>query len=175
MEPFIGEIRIFAGNFAPVGWDFCNGQLLQINQYTALFSILGGTYGGDGKTTFALPDFRGRVPIHQGQGSGLSPHNPGDTGGSEQQTLTVAQMPAHSHQVVADNNPADSKSGSPQDTRLGNVGAGKLYSGAPHPAAVQMNPGMISSTGGGQPVPTMSPFLCTSFIIAMQGLYPQHQ
>ncbi|MBD3756388.1 MAG: phage tail protein, partial [Gammaproteobacteria bacterium] len=106
-EPFVGEIRMFAGNFAPRGWAFCDGQLLAVSQNDALFSLLGTIYGGDGRTTFGLPDMRGRIPVHQGSGPGLSPRRLGSKSGAETETLTVNQMPSHTHFFLADKNPAD--------------------------------------------------------------------
>lgn len=168
-EGFIGEIRMFAGNFAPRSWAFCDGQLLPINQNQALFSILGTTYGGDGRTTFALPDLRGRVAIHPGSGPGLSAYQQGSKGGTEANILTVSQMPAHSHTVnavVEDGN---------QSVPTGNLPAGtkvldKEYSDAE--ANTTMNGTMIGNSGGGQPVNNIQPYGTVNYIICLQGIFP---
>lgn len=169
-DQFIGEIRMFVGNFAPVGWALCDGQLLSIASNTALFSIIGTTYGGDGQTTFALPDLRGRFPMHPGMGPGLSNRSLGQRGGQESVTLTANHMPVHTHAANASSSDAD------QVTPSGNVwaaepaGATALYhNGAPD---TSMNPQAIDVAGGDQPHDNMSPFLCVNFIIALQGLYP---
>ncbi|WP_342448689.1 tail fiber protein [Tamlana crocina] len=168
-EGFIGEIRMFAGNFAPRSWALCDGQLLAISQYQALFSILGTTYGGDGRTTFALPDLRGRVAIHPGSGPGLSTYRQGSKGGTETNTLTVSQMPPHSHTVnavVEDGN---------QSVPTGNLPAGtkaldKEYSDAA--ANTTMNSTMIGNSGGGQPVNNIQPYGTVNYIICLQGIFP---
>ena len=168
-EPFIGEIRMFAGNFAPRGWAKCEGQLLAINQYNALFSILGTTYGGDGRTTFALPDLRGRVAIGSGTGPGLTPRSLSQRSGSETNMLTVANLPAHNHSinaVTADGNTSVPGGNLPAGTKL----LDKEYSDAT--ATTTMNATMVSSTGGGQAVNNMQPYLTVTYIIALQGLYP---
>ena len=167
-EPFIGEIRLFAGNFAPRGWAFCNGQLVPISEYPALYSILGTFYGGDGRATFALPDLRGRVPISAGQGPGLTNRRLGQRGGQENVTLGVAQMPAHTHQAVASNNPADAVS--PAGNVWGATSRTRLYSPAGSPA--NMAPGAISQTGANAAHENMPPFVTLHYIIAIQGLYP---
>lgn len=169
MDPFIGEVILFAGNFAPRGWAFCDGQLLPINQYSALFSILGTTYGGDGRTTFALPDLRGRVPIHEGHGPGLSDYRLGAKGGQEHVTLTLNQMPSHNHHVNAVSsagNDANPQNNFPANT----VGFDREYSAA-NPD-IQMNGNMISNTGGGQSHENRQPFLALNYIIALQGVFP---
>ena len=164
--PYLGEILMFAGNFAPTGWALCNGQLLSISQNTALFSILGTFYGGDGRTTFALPNLQGRFPI--GTGSGLSTYVTGQIGGAETHTLTVTEMPTHSHPMVADNGNGTSA------TPIGNVPAinseGIQHYGATLDGA--MNPGVIGNTGGGQPFSVMPPYVAISYIIALQGVFP---
>lgn len=169
MEQFIGEIRMFAGNFAPRSWAFCDGQLLPIAQNSALFSILGTTYGGDGRTTFALPDLRGRLPMHPGNGPGLTPRTLGESGGTETVTLMASQMPAHNHSVGCHSN-AD------QAAPAGNLPATEVSGAAPiysdQPADGTMNPAMIGMAGGSQPHDNMSPFLCVSFIIALEGIFP---
>ena len=172
-EPFLGEIRIFGGNFAPVGWALCNGALLQISQNTALFSILGTTYGGDGVRTFALPDLRGRVVVGFGQGPGLSAYAQGQIGGAESQTLTTAQMPLHSHSVGASEtaSTSDPKGGVPAKVVGAQVGsAPHVYGAAPDGTA--MNSAMIGSSGSGQPFSILQPYLVINYIIALQGIFP---
>lgn len=173
-EPFIGEIRMFAGNFAPRGWAFCQGQILSIAQNTALFSILGTTYGGNGQTTFALPDLRGRAPMQPGQGPGLSSRTLGEQGGSENVTLLITQMPAHNHTVNANGSPGNGSvpTGSvwaevvnPADNAL----MGAYTNAAPN---TTMSANAIGTAGGSQPHNNMSPFTCVNFIIALQGIYP---
>ncbi len=168
-DPFIGEIRMFAGNFAPRGWALCDGQLLPITQNTALFSILGTTYGGDGRETFALPDLRGRVPMHAGSSPGLSPRNLGQKGGTETNTLTIAQLPPHRHSVSAvaeDGNQSVATDNLPAGTKV----LDKEYSdAAPN---TKMSDFMINATGGGQPVNNIQPYQTVNFIIALHGVYP---
>ena len=167
--PMIGEIRMFAGTFAPQGYAFCNGQLLSIAQNTALFSIIGTTYGGDGQTTFGLPDLRGRAPIHVGNGPGLSNRNLGQKGGAETNTLTVAQLPAHNHSVVAVSTAGTSNSPTnnlPANTNLFD----NEYSNAS--GNTTMNSSMIGNTGNGQPVDNMQPYIAINYIIAVQGVFP---
>lgn len=171
-ENFIGEIKLFAGNFAPTGWLLCQGQLLSIAQNQALFAIIGTTYGGDGRTTFALPDLRGRVPVGFGQGPGMTYRNLGETFGSETVTLTVGQMPAHSHSVSAVNTAGNqnSPSGSfPADTKT----LDKEYSNATPNAT--MNSSMVGTTGSNQPVGISQPSLGLNYIIATQGIFPPRQ
>lgn len=168
-EPYIGEIRIFAGNFPPRGWQFCQGQLLSIAQNTALFSILGTTYGGNGQTTFALPDLRGRAPMQPGQGPGLSPRTLGEQGGSETVTLISNQMPAHTHTLNASGTTGTSSSAG------GAVLAGTAPGeGGPYGSTVDttLAPQSIGAAGGSQPHNNMPPFLCVNFIIALEGIYP---
>ena len=168
-DPYLGEIRMFAGNYAPVGWLKCEGQLLSIASYSALFSIMGTTYGGDGETTFALPDLRSRVPLMVGQGPGLSNRAIGSTGGTETNNLTIANMPSHSHTVNAvsgDGNASDPNGGLPAGTKL----LDPEYSTANADAV--MNTGMIGNTGNGQAVNNMQPYLTINFIIAIVGVYP---
>lgn len=168
-DPFIGEIKMFAGTFAPVGYAFCDGQLLPIAQNTALFSLIGTTYGGDGQTTFALPDLRGRAPIHEGQGSGLTSRQLGSGGGTENNTLTVNQMPAHSHSLVAVSTAGNQNS--PTNNLLGDTTAfDKEYSDAS--GNTTMNSSAIGNTGGGQQVNNMQPYRVINYIIALQGVYP---
>jgi microcystin-dependent protein len=170
-EAYIGEIRMFGGNFAPTGWDFCNGQLLSITTNTALFTLLGTTYGGDGQNTFALPDLRGRVPIHQGQGPGTSRYALGQIGGVESTTLSVNQLPAHTHTVNA------SSSIGTQASPSGNLHAGvsgaaaeKVYSA--NSPNVSMSTSSIGIAGGSQPVNIVQPYQTISFIIALFGIFP---
>jgi len=167
MEPLIGEIKIFAGPFAPRGWAFCDGQILAISDYTALFSLLGSTYGGDGKTSFALPDLRGRVPVHAGQGVGLSNYQAGMKGGSESVMLTVNDIPAHNHFVNHATNTADANTPS---NKLMAPGGETIYSEGDHHS--QMNQQMIDNTGGGQAHSNIQPFIAINFIIALEGIYP---
>ena len=155
-EPVIGELMMFAGNFAPRGWALCDGQLLSIAQNTALFSLLGTTYGGDGRTTFGLPDLRGRVPVHPGRGPGLTPRQLGEKGGQETVTLTTVQMPNHNHAV---------QEGAGQ-------GEGSEPGGGPVSTPVNGAGEMSGSTGGSQPHPNMQPFQCINYCIALNGVYP---
>ncbi|MDH5676276.1 MAG: tail fiber protein [Myxococcales bacterium] len=165
MEPFIGQIMLFAGNFAPRGWALCDGQLLPIAQNSALFSILGTTYGGDGKTTFALPDLRGRIPMHAGQGPGLSPRRLGERAGAETTTLTTNNLPAHNHALLASSSAPD------DDSAAGNALAqSEIYVGGA--ATNSMGQSSIGPTGEGQPVQNVQPFLCVNAIIALEGIFP---
>ncbi|MCO6457619.1 MAG: phage tail protein [Pirellulaceae bacterium] len=165
-DPYVGEIRLFAGNYAPRGWAFCDGQLLAIASNDALFSLLGTTYGGDGRTTFALPDLRGRVPLHQGAGPGRSPRTLGAKGGQESVALNAAQMPAHSHPLLGT---ADADNTSPQDRTLAEAGE-DIY--ARGDANTPLSPQAILNTGGSQPHANMQPFLGIYYIIALEGVYP---
>jgi len=168
-EPILGEIKMFAGNFAPTGWAFCQGQLLPIAQNTALFSLLGTTYGGNGTTTFALPDLRGRAPIGFGQGPGLSNKDLGQQFGTETVTLTTAQMPAHSHTVNAVT--TEGNQNLPTNSLPANTKAlDKEYSDAA--SNTTMKSGMIGITGSSQPVNISQPSLGVNFIIALQGIFP---
>jgi len=164
-QPYVGEIRMFAGNFAPAGWMFCEGQLLPISEYETLFNLIGTTYGGDGQSTFALPDLRGRLPIHQGNGFTLA-----ETGGVEDVTLTVSQIPAHSHPYLGTTN--FTNVGAPTQALVGQnaLGNAKLYSSVA-PTAV-MAPTAITSTGGSQPHSNFQPYLCIDFIISLFGVFP---
>lgn len=164
MEGTIGEIRLFAGNFAPRAWAFCDGQLISIAQNTALFSILGTTYGGDGRTTFALPDLRGRAPIHAGHGPGLSDYRLGQRSGAETVTLTVNQMPSHNHPVSTSSEDADAKLPS----------AGFLTNGGAYARQATQTalPAYIGNVGGNQPVSVIQPVAVLNYIICMQGIFP---
>lgn len=167
-EPFVGEIRMFAGNFAPRGWAFCDGQLLATSQNDALFSLLGTIYGGDGHTTFGLPDMRGRVPVHAGAGPGLTTRQPGQRFGTEKETLGVAQIPSHTHQLHASSNIAGRTS--PQNNLLGKSTNADLYTGDA-PDGVMAGTA-VNNTGGSQSHSNLQPYLCLNFIIALVGIYP---
>lgn len=166
MEPLLGEVKIFAGLFAPRGWAYCDGQLLPINNYQALFSILGTTYGGDGRTTFALPDLRGRVALGPRQGPGLSSYRDGQRGGVETVTLTVSQMPEHNHtvQMKASNDEATTED--PSDAYLA---SGEIYSNSPN---VHLAPVAVGLKGGNQPIENRQPYLAINYIIALEGVFP---
>ncbi|RMF80914.1 MAG: phage tail protein [Chloroflexi bacterium] len=167
-EPFVGEIRMFAGNFAPRGWAFCDGQLLAVSQNDALFSLLGTIYGGDGRTTFGLPDMRGRIPVHAGNGPGLSPRRLGAKGGQEKVTLTVNQLPSHTH-------PLNATQGAATDTRpVGNAPAQSAGADiwSTRNVDVNMATQSITTVGGSQAHTNLMPFLCVNFIIALVGIYP---
>lgn len=171
-EPFVAEVRIFAGNFAPRGWAFCNGQLLPISQNTALFSLIGTTYGGDGRTTTALPNLEDRVPMHPGRGPGLTARRLGERGGTEMVTLTEAQMPNHSHTMSASSSPGE-RAG-PVTNGVSNAlarGTGSSqYTDQTNTVALADE--AVPSTGGGQPHNNLQPHLVLNFIIALVGLYP---
>jgi microcystin-dependent protein len=169
-EPFIAEIRIFAGNFAPRSWAFCNGQLLPIAQNTALFSLIGTTYGGDGRTTTALPNLKGRAPMHPGRGPGLTSRRLGQKGGAETITLTESQMPQHSHPLQAVTQPASTSYPSSSTALARSVNGYSYKTGAT--ADSSMNTGALLPAGGGQAHNNIQPFLTTNFIIALAGLYP---
>jgi microcystin-dependent protein len=168
-DPFVAEIRIYPFNFAPKGWAFCDGQLLPLSQNTALFSLLGTTYGGNGKSNFALPDMQGNAPMHPGQGPGLSLHDLGETGGSETVTLLESEIPLHSHSMMASN--SDSNSQSPVANLLAGGVGGIAFYGAP-PPQVQLSPNALTPAGGGQPHNNMMPYLTLNFCIALQGVFP---
>lgn len=162
--PFMGEIRIISWNFAPQGWAFCNGQFLPINQNLALFSILGTSFGGNGQTTFALPDFRGRAPVHVGSSVGFA----GQAGGQEFHTVTQSEMPAHNHVVQASG--ANANSADPVGNYLGAVPSFLYRTNLSN--ATSLNPGSITSVGGSQPHENRQPFLVLNFIIALAGVFP---
>lgn len=168
--PLLGSIIMFAGNFAPRGWALCNGQLLAINQNQALFAILGTTYGGNGTTTFALPDLRGRVPIHEGQGPGLSPYVLGQAAGSEVTTLLTSNMPAHSHLVNCNGSGGAQPSPAAGVPAVESTGTSLNYSAAGDGST--MAPAMIAPAGGNQPFSIVQPYLSVNFIIALQGVFP---
>jgi microcystin-dependent protein len=167
-EPFLGQIRMFAGNFAPRSNAFCNGQLLPISQNTALFSLLGTTYGGDGRTTFGLPDLRGRVTVHAGQGPGLTYRPLGQKSGTQDETLNTTQLASHTHSPDATTDDAAEKD--PTNRVLGRTAAGNFYATAD--PATDMNSAAILADGGGQSHDNMMPWLGIYFIIALQGIFP---
>ena len=169
-EPFLGQIIMFGGNFAPRGWALCDGQLLPISQNTALFSLLGTTYGGNGQTTFALPDLRGRVPLHMGQGPGLSPYTLGQVGGTEAVTLLVNNLPQHTHSLNGNSTGGNQPGPSGNVLAVESTGTSSNYSSnAPN---ATLSPQAVGSTGGSQPVSIQQPYLCMNFVIALQGIYP---
>jgi len=168
--PFLGEIRMFGGNFAPRGWALCNGQLLAISQNTALFSLLGTTYGGNGVTTFALPDLRGRVPNHFGQGPGLSNYTQGQVGGTENVTLLQGNLPAHSHPVNAVAAGGNQASPAANLPAIESTGTSLNFSSSA--ANATMNAATIGNAGQNLPLPVIQPYLTINFIIALQGIFP---
>jgi microcystin-dependent protein len=168
-DPFVAEIRIFPFNFPPKGWAWCNGQLMPLSQNTALFSLLGTTYGGDGKSTFALPNLQGRAPMHPGQGPGLSLHDLGETAGSETVTLLVSEIPIHSHGELASQQEATSREGVGQNPASG---VGGIVAYAAPGALTQLAPVAIAPSGGDQPHNNLMPYLTYYFNIALQGVFP---
>jgi microcystin-dependent protein len=163
-QPYVGEIRMFGGSFAPAGWMFCQGQLLPISENETLFQLIGTTYGGDGESTFALPDLQGRIPIHQGNGFILA-----EKAGTESVTLTVQQIPSHSHPMLATETIADSAQ--PQDNVIGKSTTVDIFIGGGNPAT-PMAAQAVSPVGGSQPHTNFQPYLCISFIISLFGIYP---
>ncbi len=170
-EPFVGEIRMFAGNFAPRGWALCDGQLLAVSQNDALFSLFGTIYGGDGRTTFGLPDLRGRIPIHAGTGPGLSPRRLGAKGGSENETLTLNQLPSHTHSFNANTQFATSEHPEGRVVAEG-VNVSPYSDSATNPPVDQMASNAITAVGGSRSHSNLMPFLCINFIVALFGIYP---
>ena len=167
-EPFLSEIRLASFNFAPKGWALANGQFLPINQNQALFALLGTTFGGNGQTTFALPDFRGKVPLHPGDGFTL-----GQAGGETAHTLSINEMPQHTHVLQAiDTGSAGSNVTDPTGNSLSNSQPSNLYSNAINNNLLSLRPGTVTSVGGSQPHNNMQPYLVISFIIALQGIFP---
>jgi microcystin-dependent protein len=163
-QPYVGEIRMFAGNFAPAGWMLCDGQLLPISENETLFQLIGTTYGGDGQSTFALPDLQSRVPIHQGNGFILA-----ETGGVESVTLTVQQIPVHSHPLLASGAAANSRN--PPNNMLAKA-AGTIYTNNPGRGLAVMSPQAIGNDGGSQPHDNLQPYLTINFIISLFGIFP---
>ncbi len=170
-EPFLAEIRIFAGNFAPRGWAFCDGQLLPVSQNTALFSLIGTTYGGDGRTTTALPNLQGRAPMHPGRGPGLTARRLGARVGSETVDLTEAQIPSHSHTLRAFRGPG-APGGPTNQSSLARSAPGTAYQQDTTNNLVDLAAEKLSTSGGGQAHDTMQPYLTLNFIIAITGTYP---
>jgi microcystin-dependent protein len=164
-NPYVGEIRMFGGNFAPAGWMFCEGQLLPISENETLFNLIGTTYGGDGQSTFALPDLRGRLPIHQGNGFILA-----ETGGAEEITLTVQQIPSHTHQLLGSNNQASAFAPLNQVGGITQLPTITPY-GTDNPAVALSNQA-VSTIGGSQPHTNFQPYLCVDFIISLFGIFP---
>lgn len=179
VEAYLGQIMLFAGPYAPSGWAFCDGQMLSITQNSALFAVLGIQFGGDGRSTFALPDLRGRVPLHVGgsQGPGQPTYTPGQKGGNTSVTLQTAQLPPHNHNLAGDNSNATVANPSGGNLAQPNDGNSPPSTGAGYTTGTPANPvtlsgSAISNTGGGQPVPTMPPFTAINYIIALQGIFP---
>ena len=170
MDPFVAEIRIFPFNFAPKGWAFCNGQILPISQNTALFSLLGTTYGGDGTSNFALPNLQGNAPMHPGQGPGLSLHDLGETGGSDTVTLLTSEMPSHTHSLRAATDLGDLNAPAPARS-LARSDGGFAYQNATS-GLVPLANAAIAPIGGDQPHNNLMPYLTLNFCIALQGVYP---
>ena len=170
-DPFVAEIRIFPFNFAPRGWAFCDGQLLPISMNTALFSLLGTTYGGDGKSNFALPNLQGNAPMHPGQGPGLSLHDLGETGGSDTVSLLESEIPAHAHTLQAQTSPASLEVGAP-DRSLARSTGGFAFKQTPFTNLVSMSSSALTPAGGDAPHNNMMPYLTLTFCIALQGVYP---
>jgi len=170
-DPFVAEIRIYAFNFAPKGWAFCNGQLMPLSQNTALFSLLGTFYGGDGKSTFALPDMQGNAPMHPGQGPGLSLHDLGETGGSETVTLLESEIPSHTHTLRANFNIGDVNDPSPARS-LARSSTGFLYQSNTSANLTPMSDQALAPAGGSLPHNNMMPYLTLNFCIALQGVFP---
>ena len=176
-QPYVGEIRIFAGNFAPAGWMFCSGQLLPISENETLFQLIGTTYGGDGQSTFALPDMRGRIPVHQGQIAGQPNLILAETGGAEEVTLSLQQIAAHNHvvhaavPVNASATAVNATSPSPVGSRPA-LGTSKIYAAATVTPTVVMNNMVITGTGANQPHNNLMPYLCVNYIISLFGIFP---
>ncbi|BCM17439.1 phage tail protein [Mesorhizobium sp. J8] len=170
-DPFVAEIRIFPFNFAPKGWAWCDGQLLPLSQNTALFSLLGTTYGGNGKSNFALPDLQGRSPMHPGQGPGLSLHDLGETGGTETVSLIESEMPMHNHAMRATVENGTQGTLTPNITLATSIG-GQVFQKTTNANLVAMNANALAPAGGDQPHNNMQPYLTCYFCIALQGVFP---
>lgn len=170
-SPYIGEIRMFAGSFAPAGWAFCDGQLLPISENDALFTLIGTTYGGDGESTFALPNLQSRVPLHQGFGSDGISYVLGESGGVESVTLTTQQMPAHTHPFLG--SATNATTTSPSGSVPGTLPEATTLSYGTDAPATTLHPGSVSPAGGSQPHENLQPFLTISFIISLFGIFPQ--
>lgn len=175
-NPFVAEIRIFPFNFAPSGWAFCNGQILPLSQNTALFSLLGTTYGGDGKSNFALPNLQGSAPMHPGQGPGLSLHDLGESGGSQNITLLESEIPAHTHPVnCLAGGRISGQIGNPTNSTLSKAAGStppNAYKSGITSGNAQLNPSVVTPAGGGQPHNNLMPYLTLNFCIALQGVFP---
>ena len=167
--PFTGEIRMFAGNFSPLGWALCNGQLISVAQNNALFSLLGTTYGGDGQNTFGLPEMRGRIPIHRGTGAGLSPRPIGQKGGAETATVTANQLPSHTHQIQASMGLGESEL--PAGRQFATAETQQVFYRDQVPEQ-ELHESVVQNTGGGSSHPNVMPFQCLNFIIALFGVFP---
>ena len=172
MDPFVAEIRIFPFNFAPKGWAFCDGQILPLSQNTALFSLLGTTYGGDGKSNFALPNFQGNAPMHPGQGPGLSLHDLGETGGSDTVSLLESEIPSHSHALNYHNGDFGDLNGPAATRALARSGNAQAFIPSAGATLTTMGPQALAPAGGDQPHNNMQPYLTLNFCIALQGVYP---
>jgi microcystin-dependent protein len=164
-QPYVGEIRMFAGNFAPAGWAFCNGQPMPISENEVLFQLIGTTYGGDGQETFNLPNLQGRLPLHVGSGFQL-----GQAGGTEQVTLTSQQLPVHSHPLIAST--ATGTAASPLGSLLAASGSSNVYRAGPAPGGAALAAQTVGPAGGSQPHSNLQPYLCVDFIISLFGIYP---
>jgi microcystin-dependent protein len=171
-DPFVAEIRIFGFNFAPTGWATCDGQILPISQNTALFSLLGTFYGGNGQSTFALPNLQGSAPMHQGQGQGLSERFLGESGGSDFVTLLQTELPGHNHTLMATSSPANQPGPTPSNTVARVSGATPYLAGSPAPPLTPMAFQALAPTGGSLPHNNMMPYLTLTFCIALQGVFP---
>jgi microcystin-dependent protein len=169
-QPYVGEIRMFAGNFAPAGWMFCSGQLLPISENDVLFQLIGTTYGGDGQETFGLPDLQGRVPVHMGQGPGLGTYQIGEKVGVENVTLTTNQMPIHSHPLLASSDAGNSPN--PGGNVLAKSVTQNVFLYLEDTTAVNLASSAMTPNGGSQPHDNMQPYLCISFIISLFGIFP---
>lgn len=169
-QPYVGEIRMFAGNFNPSGWEFCDGQLLPISENETLFQLIGTTYGGDGESTFALPNIQSRIPIHMGTGGSGTTYQLAETGGAESVTLTVQQIPSHTHPLLASLDAGGQTN--PNGAVLGALSPVSIYVPNATPPNLPMNASAVTAVGGSQPHDNMQPFLCINFIISLFGIFP---